>query len=153
RVAVRHWLILTGSAGVAADHQCPFRGRHGTTPAAPCRSIGRSIHSPAGAFESARFSGHRTSATTVGPDRSRRPMRIYEGSARQDFEEVFRSIGAYLDRRGMREILLTEAPDGFIVQGLVMVGSGTWSDTMGQQVKETLTFLDDDIARFMDEAI
>jgi hypothetical protein len=80
-------------------------------------------------------------------------MRIYEGSARQDFEEVFRSIGAYLDRRGMREILLTEAPDGFIVQGLVMVGSGTWSDNFGQQVKETLTFLDDDIARFMDEAI
>jgi hypothetical protein len=81
-------------------------------------------------------------------------MRIYDGSPRQDFEEVFRSIGAYLDRRGMREILLTEAPDGFIVQGLVMVGSsGQWSDTMGQQIKETLTFLDDDISRFMDEAI
>ena len=80
-------------------------------------------------------------------------MRIYEGSPRQDFEEVFRSIGAYLDRRGMREILLTEAPDGFIIQGLVMVGSGVWSDTMGQQVKETLTFLDDDISRFMDEAL
>jgi hypothetical protein len=80
-------------------------------------------------------------------------MRIYDGSPRQDFEEVFRSIGAYLDRRGMREILLTEAPDGFIVQGLVIVGSGTWSDTMGQQIKETLTFLDDDISRFMDEAL
>lgn len=80
-------------------------------------------------------------------------MRIYDGSPRQDFEEVFRSIGAYLDRRGMREVLLTEAPDGFIVQGLVMVGSGAWSDTMGQQVKETLTFLDDDISRFMDEAL
>jgi hypothetical protein len=80
-------------------------------------------------------------------------MRIYDGSPRQDFEEVFRSIGAYLDRRGMREILLTEAPDGFIVQGMVMIGSGAWSDTMGQQVKETLTFLDDDISRFMDEAI
>lgn len=80
-------------------------------------------------------------------------MRIYDGSPRQDFEEVFRSIGAYLDRRGMREILLTEAPDGFIVQGLVMISGGTWSDAMGQQVKETLTFLDDDIARFMDEAI
>ena len=49
-------------------------------------------------------------------------MRIYEGSPRQDFEEVFRSIGAYLDRRGMKEILLAEAPDGFIVQGLVLVG-------------------------------
>jgi len=80
-------------------------------------------------------------------------MRIYDGSPRQDFEEVFRSIGAYLDRRGMREILLTEAPDGFIVQGLVVVGSGAWSDSMGQQIKETLTFLDDDISRFMDEAL
>jgi hypothetical protein len=81
-------------------------------------------------------------------------MRIYEGSPRQDFEEVFRSIGAFLDQRGMREVLLAEAPDGFIVQGLVATqGSGGWSDTMGQVVKETLTFLDDDIARFMEEAV
>ena len=82
-------------------------------------------------------------------------MRIYEGSPRQDFEEVFRSIGAFLDQRGMKDILLLEAPDGFIVQGLVSAGAsgGTWSDSMGTQVKETLTFLDDDIARFMDEAI
>ena len=81
-------------------------------------------------------------------------MRIYEGSPRQDFEEVFRSIGAFLDQRGMKDVLLLEAPDGFIVQGLVTSGasSGTWSDTIGTQVKETLTFLDDDIARFMEEA-
>ncbi len=82
-------------------------------------------------------------------------MRIYEGSPRQDFEEVFRSIGAFLDQRGMREVLLAEAPDGFIVQGLVLStsGGGGWADTMGSQTKETLTFLDDDIARFMDEAV
>ena len=81
-------------------------------------------------------------------------MQIYEGSARQDFEEVFRSIGAYLDQRGMKDVLVLEAPDGFIVQGLVISGatSGSWSDSMGTQVKETLTFLDDDIARFMEEA-
>jgi hypothetical protein len=81
-------------------------------------------------------------------------MRIYEGSPRQDFEEVFRSIGAFLDQRGMKDVLLVEAPDGFIVQGLVVSGgsTGTWSDTMGTQTKETLTFLDDDIARFMEEA-
>jgi len=81
-------------------------------------------------------------------------MRIYEGSPRQDFEEVFRSIGAFLDQRGMRDVLLVEAPDGIIVQGLVMTsgGSGGWNEGMGTQVKETLTFLDDDIARFMDEA-
>ena len=49
-------------------------------------------------------------------------MRIYEGSPRQDFEEVLRSIGAFLDQRGMRDVLLVEAPDGFIVQGLVIEG-------------------------------
>jgi hypothetical protein len=82
-------------------------------------------------------------------------MRIYEGSPRQDFEEVFRSIGAFLDQRGMQEVLLVEAPDGFIVQGLVVTsgGTSTWSDSMGSQSKETLTFLDDDIARFMEESI
>jgi hypothetical protein len=81
-------------------------------------------------------------------------MRIYDGSPRQDFEEVFRSIGAFLDQRGMKDVLLVEAPDGFIVQGLVTSGQagGTWSESMGTQVKETLTFLDDDIARFMEEA-
>ncbi len=82
-------------------------------------------------------------------------MRIYEGSPRQDFEEVFRSIGAFLDQRGMREVLLAEAPDGFIVQGLVTAGGNAagWSDSLGTIVKETLTFLDDDIARFMEEAV
>jgi hypothetical protein len=81
-------------------------------------------------------------------------MRIYEGSPRQDFEEVFRSMGAFIDQHGMRDVLLVEAPDGFIVQGLVVSGAsgGTWSDTMGTLTKETLTFLDEDIARFMEEA-
>jgi hypothetical protein len=82
-------------------------------------------------------------------------MRIYEGSPRQDFEEVFRSIGAFLDGHGMRDILLLEVPDGFIVQGLVTAGASTsaWSDTIGSISKETLSFLDDDIAKFMEEAI
>ena len=81
-------------------------------------------------------------------------MRIYEGSPRQDYEEVFRSIGAYLDRRGMREILLVEAPDGFVVQGLIVTEARgpAWSEHVGQQTKETLTFLDEDIARFMEES-
>jgi hypothetical protein len=80
-------------------------------------------------------------------------MRIYEGSPRQNYEEVLRSIGAFLDQRGMREILLVEVPDGFVVQGLAISGSsaGVWSEHVGQQTKETFTFLDDDIARFMEE--
>ncbi len=82
-------------------------------------------------------------------------MRIYDGSPRQDFEEVLRSIGAYLDGRGIRDVLLMEAPDGFIVQGLSLLGgsSGAWTDSMGQIEKETMSFLDEDIAKFMDESI
>jgi len=81
-------------------------------------------------------------------------MRIYEGSPRQDFEEVLRSIGAFLDQRGMRDVLLVEAPDGFILQGLALEGEkGAWAENAGHQVKETMTFLDDDIARFMEEAL
>ena len=82
-------------------------------------------------------------------------MRIYEGSPRQDFEEVFRSIGAFIDSHGMRDILLLEVPDGFIVQGLVSAGGtggSAWSETVGTITKETLSFLDDDIAKFMEEA-
>jgi hypothetical protein len=80
-------------------------------------------------------------------------MRIYEGSSRQNYEEVLRSIGAFLDQRGMREVMLVETPDGFIVQGLVVdtAKTGVWSEHVGQQSKETFTFFDDDIARFMEE--
>jgi len=81
-------------------------------------------------------------------------MRIYEGSPRQDFEEVLRSIGAILDQRGLREVSLTEIPEGFIVQGLAVEQAGsTWSESYGAQHKETLTFVDDDIARFMEEGV
>ena len=48
-------------------------------------------------------------------------MRIYEGSPRQDFEEVLRSVGAYLDDKGMREVLVAETDVGFIVQGLSLI--------------------------------
>ena len=82
-------------------------------------------------------------------------MRIYDGSPRQDFEEVFRSIGAFLDRRDMKDVLLLEVPDGYVVQGLVTTQStaGAWSESVGSTVKETLTYLDEDIAKFMEEAI
>jgi len=81
-------------------------------------------------------------------------MRIYEGSPRQDFEEVLRSIGAYLDDKGMKEVLVAETDAGFIVQGLVIQStSSTWGDTMGHAYKETLTLLDEDVAAFMDESL
>ena len=49
-----------------------------------------------------------------------------DGSPRQDFDKVFRSIAADLDRRGMKEILLAEAPERFVVQALL-----SWSARPG----------------------
>jgi hypothetical protein len=77
---------------------------------------------------------------------------MYEGTPRQNYEEVLRSIGAFLDQRAMRDVLLTEAPDGFVVQGLAgPTDSVAWAENAPIQ-KETYTFLDDDIGRFMEEA-
>ena len=58
-------------------------------------------------------------------------MRIYEGSPRQDWEEVLRSVGAYLDDRGMRGVVFIETDNGFIIQG-TSVASTTGGDSMGQ---------------------
>jgi len=81
-------------------------------------------------------------------------MRIYEGSPRQEFEEVLRSIGSVLDARALRECLLLEVPDGFIVQGIsTEAETGSLrSERLGRDTKVTLTFVDEDIARFLDEA-
>jgi hypothetical protein len=82
-------------------------------------------------------------------------MRIYEGAPRQNYEEVLRSIGAMLDQRGMREITLAETDDGFVVQGLAIVPGEDrpWNDPAARLAKETFYLREDDIARFMDEAV
>ena len=81
-------------------------------------------------------------------------MRVYEGSPRQDYEEALRSLGVFLDQRGMREILVVETGDGFVVQGLAppATDSAAWTEATVNLEKETLTFADEDVARFMDEA-
>jgi hypothetical protein len=80
-------------------------------------------------------------------------MRIYEGGPRQDYEEALRSIGAFLDQRGMREVLMVETSDGFVIQGLApRATDGRWTEASVTLEKETLTFLEEDVARMMDEA-
>jgi hypothetical protein len=82
-------------------------------------------------------------------------MRIYEGSPRQDWEEVLRSVGAYLDDRGMRGLVLLETDNGFIIQGTSVTGStgSQHSEAVGKAARETLTLADEDVAKFMDEAL
>ena len=84
-------------------------------------------------------------------------MKIYDGRPQQDYEEVFRSLGAFIDQRGMRSILILEAPDGYVLQGIALTTPDAASAhgvgaVAGRSEKETYTFLDDDIARFMEEA-
>lgn len=82
-------------------------------------------------------------------------MRIYEGAPRQNYEEVFRSIGAILDQRGLREITLNETDDGFMIQGLALVPGEErpWNDPSARLAKETFVLRDDDVARFIEEAV
>ncbi|MEP7378828.1 MAG: hypothetical protein ABI725_04625 [Chloroflexota bacterium] len=82
-------------------------------------------------------------------------MRIYEGAPRQNYEDVLRSIGALLDQRGIREITLNQTEDGFIVQGLTRIADEErpWNDPAARLHKETMVLREDDIARFMEEAV
>ena len=79
-------------------------------------------------------------------------MRIYDGSPRQDWEEVLRSIGAYADREHLKEILVLELEQGFVLQGLGMAGGGADSDSFGALVKRTFELTDDQVGELMDVA-
>jgi hypothetical protein len=82
-------------------------------------------------------------------------MRIYEGSPRQDWEEVLRSVGAYLDERGMRALVFIETDTGFIIQGSAIssAAGSTWGESMGKVTRETIAVDDDQIGKFMDDAL
>ena len=51
-------------------------------------------------------------------------MRIYDGSPRQDWEEVLRAIGAFADREKLKELLFLELEEGFLLQGLGLPAGG-----------------------------
>jgi hypothetical protein len=77
-------------------------------------------------------------------------MRIYEGSPRQQWEEVLRSIGAFADRERLKELLLLELEVGFVLQGLGLQSGGADSDSFGSAVKRTYELTDDQVGELMD---
>ena len=79
-------------------------------------------------------------------------MRIYEGSPRQDWEEVLRSIGGYVDRERLKEILLLELDAGFIIQALALPNESAWTESEGSLSKTTRELPDDDVAELMEVA-
>ncbi len=79
-------------------------------------------------------------------------MRIYEGSPRQDWEEVFRSIGAYVDRERIKELLLLELDAGFILQGMAVPAAGARTESEMTLIKITRELPDDEVAELMEVA-
>ena len=82
-------------------------------------------------------------------------MGAYESSSRHNYEDILRSIGAILDRRGMLEITVLELDDGFVVQGLAPVpGDRQGGDDRDARLeKETVQLLEDDVAQLLDVAV
>jgi len=89
-------------------------------------------------------------ATAVQMTESGR-MRIYEGSPRENWAQVLRSIGAYLDREFYKEVLLLEVEDRLLLQVLALPPGGAWSET-AQLHKKTEALDDEAIGRLMEEA-
>ncbi len=79
-------------------------------------------------------------------------MRIYEGSPRQGWEEVLRSIGAYADRERIKELLLLELDAGFILQGMTLPPAGARTESEGSLTKVTRELPDDEVAELMEAA-
>ena len=77
-------------------------------------------------------------------------MRIYDGSPRQDWEEVLRSIGDFADSERLKEILFLELEGGFLLQGLALPPGSADSDTFGALVKRTYELTDDQVGQMMD---
>jgi hypothetical protein len=80
-------------------------------------------------------------------------VRIYEGSPRQQWEEVLRSIGAFADREQLKELLLLEMEAGFVLQGLGLQAGGADSDTFGTATKRTYELTDDQVAELLDARV
>jgi hypothetical protein len=78
-------------------------------------------------------------------------MRIYDGSPRQDWEEVLRTVGAYADGEHLKEILFLELDAGFILQGLAQPKTSAWAEGSGSLTKQTFELIEDQIGELLDK--
>lgn len=78
-------------------------------------------------------------------------MRIYEGSPRQDWEEVLRAVGSLADRDRLKELLFLELDAGFILTGLALPEAGSWTES-ALLTERTYELLDEQVAQLIEEA-
>ena len=80
-------------------------------------------------------------------------MRIYDGSPRQNWEEVLRSVGAFADGERLKDLLFLELEGAFILQGLGMSAASADSDSLGAIAKRTYELTDDQVGEMLDALI
>jgi hypothetical protein len=78
-------------------------------------------------------------------------MRIYEGSPRQEWEEVLHTVGAFADGERIKEILFLELDAGFILQGLAQPQTSAWAEGSGSLSKQTFELVEDQISELLDK--
>jgi hypothetical protein len=78
-------------------------------------------------------------------------MRIYDGSPRQDWEEVLRTVGAFADGERLKEVLFLELEAGFVLQGLALPAQGAYAEGTGSLRKQTYELIEDQIGQLVDE--
>ena len=54
-------------------------------------------------------------------------MKLFQGLARTDYQDVLRGIGLLIDERGWRNIRLIEHDEGILIQGMPTVDGHTQS--------------------------
>ncbi len=78
-------------------------------------------------------------------------MRIYEGSPRQNWQEVLRTVGAFADGERLKELLFLELDAGFILQGLSPSKASAWAEGSGTLTKHTYELVEDQISQLLDK--
>jgi hypothetical protein len=79
-------------------------------------------------------------------------VRIYEGTPRQNWEDVLRSIGRFADAEGLKDLLFLEREGDFLLQGLRYMDSGAAADSFGSLGKRTYELSDEKVAELMEGA-
>jgi len=75
-------------------------------------------------------------------------MRLFEGLAKTDYQDLLRTIGHYIDQSGFTNIRLIETEEGIILQGRI----STTGDIRGEKKTETYLLTMEDIRDLMREA-
>ena len=75
-------------------------------------------------------------------------MLNYTGTGRTDYEEVFRALGLFIDQNNLKEVVIPELKEGFLLKGLAFSAERSGFQTISQ----SYLFTDQDIEKLVEAA-